>query len=95
MAAVRLPEGLFKDVSVHLPRPLRGDGHARSALAAIFFVVWGGGSWERVDAERFGCSGEDARRLYRLLRDLGTWERIERVVLNEMSRGRFRNWAAA
>jgi len=95
MAAISLPKGLFDGVKRYLPEPLRCDDRTRRLLAAIFYVVWGNGDWKSISQKRFGCCGEDAFRLYRMLSDLGTWSRIERVVLNEMSRGRFRRWAAA
>lgn len=94
MGVIKLPDGLFRDVSSYLPKPLRGEERVKFLLGAIFYVVWGGGDWCNVDESRFGCCGEDARRLYRLLRDFGVWGRIEGVVLSEMNRGRFRNWAA-
>jgi len=95
MAAVGLPVGLYKVVKRYLPRPLRDEERTPRLLAAIFFVLWGGNNWSDVDKAGFGCAGDDARRLYRMLRDLKTWARIEAVVLDEMSRGRFRKWAAA
>jgi len=95
MSAVGLPVGLYEGVKEYLPRPLRSEERTPRLLAAIFFVLWGGNDWSDVEKAGFGCGGDDARRLYKMLCDLKTWARIEAVVLGEMSRGRFRKWAAA
>ena len=101
MAHPLLPDDLWAIVKPLLPaeppkprggRPRVSD---RAALTGILFVLTSGIPWELLPAE-MGCgSGVTCWRRLRDWQEAGVWDRLHRVLLNELGEADQLDWARA
>lgn len=80
----------------HVPKPQGGRPRTsdRTALTGILFVLKTGIPWEYVPQE-LGCSGMTCWRRLRDWQHAGVWERLHRVLLDELGKADRINWERA
>ncbi|WP_395856984.1 IS5 family transposase [Cystobacter fuscus] len=96
-----VPDELWARVEPLLPRhrrkgrrgrPLRDD---RACLRGIIFVLRTGIAWRDLPAEVFGCSGATCWRRLREWSRAGVFEKLQRVLLNELGQKGLIDWSRA
>lgn len=89
MARELVPDALWERVEPLLPapnkkKPGRPRADDRAALEAIVFVLRTGIPWEMLPTKQFGLSGMTAWRRLEQWTRAGVFEKLQRVLLNEL-----------
>ena len=96
-----LPDALWERIEPLLPphraRPKGGRPPAndKDCLRGILFVLRTGIQWEDLPQEVFHASGMTCWRRLRDWQAAGVWERLQRLLLNELGRAGRINWERA
>jgi transposase len=95
-----VPDGLWERIEPllprHPPKPQGGRPRApdRAALTGILFVLKTGIPWEYLPQE-LGCCGMTCWRRLREWQQAGVWERLRRVILDELGAADRIDWERA
>ena len=100
MGKLLVPDELWKKIEpllpVYVPKPQGGRPPApnRAALTGILFVLRTGIPWEDLPQE-LGCSGMTCWRRLRDWQQAGVWDRLHRLLLDELGGADKINWERA